>query len=448
MKDLLLHNKRQQQTEALIQKLIAAIDEMISMQLSIIIQSPPYKRLESLWRGLFFMLGAVSSAQKTTAVRVRILDLSWSMLAADLELNARSRPSLLYRLVCRQELNTLGGQPFGLLLVDHAVSVLPDINKDCNDIEVLKYLANFAKNALCPVILPVASDFLGTDDIDIWVDEARVKRILDSTDFFEWHKLRKQENSFFLGLTLPEILMRQPWENYCKDIYFNEVPTKGMGSDYLWGNSAFAFARNVISEFDRIRWFGFLREPLGGAVVANNTNQPIAARLRITESLEYFYNEQGFIPLTTCYLTHHIAFFSNQSIFKLPMKDADKDQWKLLTMLQTTLTGCRFGHYLKKLIRENIGSYRDAESCELKLNEWLLGYVSNVGYAEESILAQYPLKSAKVRLTGDPNLGIYQCKIEIQPQYQFDMIKAHIVIKANAGELKPLFLNTGRESDK
>lgn len=420
--------------EGVVQKLVAGIDEIVALQLSIIIQHPEFKKLEALWRGLVYMMDAVPAGQSAKSVRVKILDMSWGELSDDLNLSARLQSSTLYRFIYQQELNTPGGHPFGLLLVDHPVSMAIDPLSIHDELYTLQLLAELGKEALCPVILPVANDFPGTDDADVWTDPVRVQRIIDSDDYTGWRRLRSLPVSRFLGLTLPEILLRPPWKECYRRIVFDEIPVNGMGSDYLWGNSAFAFAGNVIKEFGRIRWFGFLRVAgdSGGAVVQPRKNLPSAARLRFTDSLEEFYSEQGFIPLMTCYLDHQLAFFNNRPVWRCP---ADNDELRITSMLQTTLTGCRFGHYLKVLIREHIGSYRSAEACQRDLNDWLQTYTSNVDYADDPVLARYPLKRSKARVSGDERVGKYQCEVELQPQYQIDVINTSIVLITGATEL-------------
>lgn len=420
--------------ESIVQRLVAGIDEMVALQLSAIIQHPRFKELEALWRGLAYMMEAIPAGHSAKSIEVRILDMSWEELSDDLNLSTRLQSSILYRIICQQELNTLGGHPFGLLLVDHPVSMNINPVSMHDELYTLQLLAELGKEALCPAILSVADDFLGTHDVDIWTDPVRVQRIIDSDDYAGWRRLRSLPVSRFIGLTLPDILLRAPWQKCYRKIVFDEIPVNGMGSDHLWGNSAFAFAGNVIQEFGRIRWFGFLRIPgeNGGAVVQPRNNLPSGARFRFTDNLEEFYSEQGFVPLMTCYLDHQLAFFNNRPVYQSPV---DENESRITSMLQTTLIGCRFGHYLKVLIREHIGSYRSAEACQRELNDWLQSYTSNVDYADDSVLARYPLKRSRARVFGDEKLGIYQCEVELQPQYQFDVINTSIVLKTSANEL-------------
>ncbi len=380
-----------QRLDAQIQKLVATIDEMVAAQLCAIIQHSRFKQLEALWRGVQYMMNV---SPMLTMVRIRLLDMSWQTLSDDLNMNPQLTSSVLYRLINQQELNTLGGTPFGLLLVDQPISSELDEVGEHDDLYTLQLLGRLGQASLCPVILPVTRDFIGTDDPDVWSEPERVMRILGSDNFIGWQRLRRLETSRFIGLCLPEILLRKPWRGCYSEIIFDEYPAYGAGSDHLWGNSGFAFVGNAIQEFIRIRWFGFLRIPgdQGGAIVAKRKNTPNVARLRLTDHLEGFYSEQGFIPLMTCYLGQELAFFNNRSVYRPTCND---DEEKIINMLQTTLIGCRFGHYLKMLIREHIGSYQGAEACQRDLNNWIQSYTSNVDYGDDSVLARYPLKKAQ-----------------------------------------------------
>ncbi|MGI9282106.1 MAG: type VI secretion system contractile sheath domain-containing protein [Endozoicomonas sp.] len=421
-------------SEALIQKLVAAIDEMIQLQLSLIIQHPRFKELESLWQGLLHLMAC---SQPSPATKIRILDMSWAELSDDLNLSSSFQTSQLYRLINQQELNTLGGHPYGLLVVDHYVSLSSSDTSDHDEIYTLQLLSELGQSSLCPVILALSPDFLLTRDQDVWSNPQRVSHILDSDDFNDWRRLRNLPSSRFLGLTLPQFLAREPWKHCYQGICFDEIPTEDPTSHHLWGSSAFALAGNIVSEFNRIHWFGFLRVACDGGAVINDPQNKLVARIKLTDQLGEFFSEKGFIPMETCYLGQELAFFNNRSIFK-PANN--RDDQKITSMIQTTLIGCRFGHYLKVLIREHIGSYDSAEACERQLNAWLQEYTSNVDQGNDQILARYPLRHSKAEITGDRNLGIYSCVVYIQPQYQFDFIRTDIVLKTDASELVDIIL--------
>ena len=433
MKHALSHEQINRfKSEALIQKLVAAIDEMVSLQLSFVIQHPSFKQLESLWRGL---LHTIKRSMSSKNIRVRILDMSWGELSNDLNLSNNFRSSLLYRLINQQELNTLGGHPFGLLVVDHYISLNSDDSSGHDEIFTLQLLSELGQESLCPVVMGVASDFLQTPDLNVWSNPVSVQRILASGDFNDWRRLRSLPCSRFLCLTLPQILIRKPWYDTEHQFCFREEPVYSNSSFYLWGNSVFAFAGNVLSEFHRIHWFGFLRVADNGGAVVKATSNAYAARIKITDRLAEFYSDQGFIPLETCYLNQKLAFFNNRSVYKTT---STQDDMKIISMLQTTLIGCRFGHYLKLLIRENIGSYDSAETCEKQLNIWLQNYTSNVDNGSDEVLASYPLRKSRARITGNKIMGIYNCSVELQPQYQFDFIHSKIILKTDASEIKEI----------
>ncbi len=420
------HHDQSDWFEAVVQKLISEIDECLSRQLELIIQAPVFKELEALWRNLSALIG---EGYPRGQVRIRILDMTWQQLSDDLNLSFSLKESLIYRRVYQQEFSTSGGQPYGLLLINHAVSTDVDHITGHDDLYTLQLLGQLGHEALCPVLMSASDNFIGTSDPDVWTDPERVRRILASDDFSSWQQLRAEPVSQFLGLTIPALQVRQPWSDYSNQFLFDEQPAYYSDSHILWGNSAFALARNVIREFCRISWFGFLRTGSsprnGGAIV--DLFSPAVASVRITPLLENFYSDRGFIPLSTGYLDKTVGIFSNRSIFH-PEAAGSSDN-AVASMLQTTLLACRIGHYLKIQIRDKIGSYKTAAECERELNRWLQTYTSNVEHAEEHILARYPLKKAQVRVIGHSSSGHYHCQISLQPQYQFDFLSSSIVLK-------------------
>lgn len=183
---------------------------------------------------------------------------------------------------------------------------------------------------------------------------------------------------------------------------------------------------NVMREFDRISWFGFLRsyDESGayGAVVQNSID--IRTKVDLFSEDDGFWSSQGFMPLTSLYLSNHKGFFSNQSVWQAP-----DESCRQLGMLQTNLMACRFGHYIKAQIRDQVGRYDSAESCRRSLERWLDQFISNVSYGEDTVLARYPLRSCYVRIEEAPHDNTrYLCEIMLQPQYQYEMMDAKVVL--------------------
>lgn len=413
------------QFKAVLSSLIRAVDSKLSAQLSEVVQHSEFKKLESSWTSLKQLCVLPISQRRT---RIKMLDLSWHRLSADLNLSFDLKRSQLYRKIYMRELDTAGGTPFGMLVVDHKVSADFAEDDEFDDLYTLQLIAELGERSLCSVVLGVDEYFFGDEPARQLHDNARIKRILDSQDFQSWQILRQHRASRFLHLVLPEYRLRGPWKDTPAGFVFNE--SHGENS-VLWGNPAYLLTANVLREFDRISWFGFLRayDEYGsyGAILPEFSAKPIESKVALYSEEDGFWAEQGFVPLTNLYLSEQSGFFSNQSVWKTPTESS-----RLLGMLQTNLMACRFGHYIKAQIRDQLGSYDSATDCKQRLEKWLRNYISEVDYGEDAVMARYPLKSCDIDLTEDPNDPTrYLCQITLQPQYQYEILDAQIVLSTS-----------------
>ncbi|MCL1078176.1 type VI secretion protein [Parashewanella spongiae] len=406
-------------------KLIALLDNTISSQLSSVIQDQNFKRLEASWLGLESLVQLPVSQRR---VKIKVLDFDWNSISADLNLSFDIKYTSLFRKIYSKELDTAGGTPYGLLVVDHKVN--PEFVDDCDydDLYTLQLLSELGEKALCPVLLGVDEYFFGDDPNRLLHDGKRISRILESNDYRSWSLLREKLSSRFLHLVLPEYYLRGPYRNHTAGFVFNESNTN---TNALWGNSPYLMAINVIREFDRISWFGFLRSynQTGhyGAIVDQEFQTPTKAKVDIFSEEDGFWSEKGFIPLTSLYLTEQKGFFSNQSVWKSPT-EADR----VLGMLQTNLMACRFGHYIKAQTRDQVGGYDSVNDCKRSLERWLQQYISELDYGEDSVMARYPLKSSEVLMKVDPaDQTRYLCQITLQPQYQYEILDAQVVLSTS-----------------
>lgn len=432
---MLLENAQQQDVaafKALLCRVISELDQLLSAQLSAVIEAEQFKKLEASWAGLQSLVQLPVSNRR---IKVKLLDFSWHMLSSDLNQSFEIRHCSLFKKIYSNELDTAGGQPFGLLVVDHHVQSDLDADADFDDLYTLQLLAELAERSLCPVALGVANDFFGDDPARQIHDHARIKRILNSSDLQSWQLLRNHSASRFLHLVLPEYRIRQPRQNYSAGFVFNQANTN---QGVLWGNPAYMLAANVIREFDRISWFGFLRahdsRGSNGALIdlQDSVCSPLCARIDIFSESDGFWAEQGFVPVSSIYLSGQLGLFSNQSVWK-----ATNEASKTSAMLQTNLMACRFGHYIKAKMRDRVGSFESAESCQRELYKWLQNYISNADYGDETIMARYPLKHAEVRFIEDRyDATRYHCQIKLQPQYQYEMLDTHITLMSDVSSSK------------
>ena len=83
---------------------------------------------------------------------------------------------------------------------------------------------------------------------------------------------------------------------------------------------------------------------------------------------------------------------------------------------------CRFAHYLKCIVRDKVGSFKEKDDMQAWLNQWIQNYVeNNPAMATEEDKARRPLAAAEVEVTEDPgNPGYYSSKFFLRPHYQLE----------------------------
>ncbi|PSW21399.1 hypothetical protein C9I98_05540 [Photobacterium sanctipauli] len=448
-----------QALRASVNRLIAEIDRAVSEQLSALIHHPEFTQLESSWRGVETLVSLPVNYQK---IKVKLLDLSWDGLSYELNTAVSLKRTSLYNLIGNRELNTSGGQPYGMIVVDHKVSM--NFETDFDDLYTLELLAQMGDLCLCPFITSPADDFFGESGADWLSDTARVNKILEGPEFISWQRLRSLSISRFIGLTLPNVCLRRPYSNHsARQVVFTEyqdansnvsgpsasgasVSGQGMSGQGgavqgLLGNSAFLFASIAIREFNRINWFGFMKsrwqDKYCGSLVnlptsgsgTTATHQP-SPDIRFITEMGGFYADSGFIPLCHSLTTDKYFFRGNASIWNHGKDDAEA----VMGQIQTTLMICRIAHYLKVQIRGMMGNFQTAQECENFLNGWLDKYASNLSDADETTLAKYPLSKGRVEVREiEGQLGRYTCDVLVQPQYQFDNACGEVLISTDLG---------------
>jgi type VI secretion system protein ImpD len=422
---------------------IARIDELLTDQINAILHAPAFQRLEAAWRGLRYVATVASDIEKA---KVRFLALTWNELVRDLERAADFDQSQIFSKIYTEELDTPGGQPFGLLIADYAVQHHRTPDHPTDDIAALKSLSEIAAAAFVPVVLGVSPAVFQLDSFRELGRPIDLGAVFLQPQYQRWITMRRAEEMRFVALTLPRILMRLPYgddeprrDGFC----FREDVTAADGSGYLWGNAAFAFARVVLRAYANFGWFADIRgaprdEVRGGLVVDLpvpwfRTDRPKLAIKPSTECIisdthEKVLAELGFIALRKSNLTEFSVFNETPSL-QVPARfdrASATANARLSGMLQYVLCVSRFAHFIKVMGRDYAGSLMTAAECEERLQRWLIGYCDS-GDSSPEMRTKYPLREGKVEVKDVPGKpGFYACTIHLQPYFQLDDIAASI----------------------
>jgi type VI secretion system ImpC/EvpB family protein len=417
---------------------IAALDAAIGEQTNAILHHPRFQKLEASWRGLHYL---AEQSDEDSNVKIRVLDISWKELARDAERAIEFDQSQLFRKIYNEEFDTPGGQPFGLLLGDYEIHHRPTAEYPFDDVSILTAVSHVAAAAFAPFVAGVHPSIFGLDRFTGLEQPLDLSRSFEQVEFLKWKAFRDTEDSRFVGLTLPRVLMRLPYEDdgaRVDGFRFSEDVARPDRSQYLWGNAAYAFGAVAIRAFAESGWLagirGVRRGEEGGGLVPglpvhsfSTDRRGIAPKCStdavVTDFQEQELGELGFIPLCHCADTEFSAFYGNQSAQKAKKYDepAATVNARLSTMLQYMLCVARFAHYLKVQARDKIGSFSEASDCEYFLHNWLQQYVTSDGEASREVKARYPLREASVKVRENPEKpGAYLCVAHLWPHFELD----------------------------
>jgi type VI secretion system protein ImpD len=417
---------------------IADIDALLSAQVNAILHALPVQRLEARWRGLELLIDA---AELSPLSKLRILSLSWSEVAKDLDRAGDFDRSNLFQKIYTEEIGTLGGEPFGLLIGDYEIQHRPTPDHPTDDIAALKSLAMLAAAAFAPLVMGVAPSLLQLESFAAMGRPADVRGVFRQVEYQRWHSMREAEETRFIGLVMPRILMRLPYATNASrhdGFRFVETVDGADAQDYLWGNAAMAFGAVALRAFATFGWFadirGTARDELRGGLVVSlpvasfaTDAEGIAVKPSIeallSDSQEKDLAELGFIALRKVPFSEYSAFYSNQSVHSPPRYDrpAASANARLSAMLQYMLCVSRFAHYIKLLGRQYVGTMRTADEVQAALSKWLFDYVTSSDDASDDSKARYPLRDAKIEVTEVPGRsGVYSCVLFLRPHYQLD----------------------------
>jgi type VI secretion system protein ImpD len=418
---------------------IAAIDVLIGDQLDAILHHDDFKRVEAGWRGIEYLLEEAGDDEK---VRVRVFNATWNELARDFDRASEFDQSTLFAKVYSEEYGMPGGMPYGLLLCDYAVRHRRPAgsNQPADDVGTLAGLAQTAAASFSPIVIGAAPELFG---LSSFADLSYMQRLDAGFRFSEYHRwqaLRAQEDSRFLGVTLPRILLRERYRcGSARDDGFIYREAGGTLNSWLWGNAVYAFGAVTIRSFRETGWFAGIRGAridkeedgtVGGLPApAFSTREAVAYRrpleVELTDKKQKALEDLGFISISPCSFTKSVVILGTQSLHAAPLEGgvAERANARLSAMLQYVLCVSRFAHYVKVMARDRVGGFTTAAALERFLGDWLRNYTIGNADAGPELKARYPLSKASIEVTELPGRpGVMNCTMHLQPHFQFDQM--------------------------
>ncbi len=418
---------------------IAEIDRLISAQMNEIMHHEEFQKLEGSWRGLHHL---VKNSLTGTTLKIKVMSVTKKDLLKDFERALEFDQSTLFKKIYEEEYGTFGGAPYGAMIGDFEFGNHPQ------DMALLERVSEVAAAAHAPFLSAASSGLFGWDNFSEMSEVRDVSKIFDRTEYMKWRSFRESEDSRYVGLTIPHVLMREPYGAATKPTETFRFEEDVDGTDhkkYLWGNAAYALGTRLTEAFSMHGWCVAIRGVEGGGLVQGlptHTFQTDDGELAmkcptevaITDRREKEFSDNGFIPLVHCKGTDYAAFFATQSANKAKKYDTDaaNANARLSTQLQYIFAVSRFAHYLKSMVRDKIGSFMSRGEAQDFLNRWIHNYVTEDDTASQATKAKFPLREARVEVAEIPGKpGCYRAVAFLRPHFQLDELSVSLRLVAD-----------------
>lgn len=414
-----------------IEAIIAEIDRKLSEQINLIMHHEEFQKLEGAWRGLHHL---VSNTETDTLLKIKVLPISKKEIARNLKRykGIAWDQSPLFKRIYEEEYGQFGGEPFGCLVGDYY------FDHSAPDVEVLNGLEKIAAASHCPFIAGASPELMQMESWQELANPRDLSKIFQTAEYAPWRSLRESEDSRYIGLALPRFLSRLPYgakTNPVDEFDFEEETEGADHNKYTWANAAYAMAVNINRSFKYYGWGTSIRGVESGGIVENlpchtfptddgGVDMKCPTEIAISDRREAELAALGFMPLVHRKNSDLAAFIGAQSLHK-PAEYYDVDATanaRLAARLPYLFACCRFAHYLKCIVRDKVGSFREREDMERWLNDWIMNYVDgDPANSTQETKARKPLAAAEVvveEVTDNP--GYYTSKFFLRPHYQLE----------------------------
>lgn len=361
-----------------------------------LLYDPKIRQLEATWRSIDRLMHKAADNAMT-----EIVLLHQSHAELHYNLNATQLiDSTLFQKIYAEELGQYGGQPYSLILVDNAWR---NNQQDLND---LSFLAQLGQAAHAPVLTGVDPSLFDLDAFTQSVSAEQALELANSKRFIKLRELMQQPASRYLSLVLPRVLVRPPYELEMPLGFFKEQTPQGENA-LLWGNPCYSLASLVLHSFQNYGGYTAMlnspddEDPLLPPYQLNAHTPPLPPlEARWPQATLAAFARQGF-TLAGVGKNNTVAF---EQPVSLHLGATFNQQLQPDYQLPYLLTVSRVAHYLKRVLREQLGSSDTLNSLETQLNQWLQNSVSAQEKPSAEVMHRKPFRAAQLVITNKESL--------------------------------------------
>ncbi|OMH38675.1 type VI secretion system contractile sheath large subunit [Motiliproteus sp. MSK22-1] len=414
-----------------IREMIAEIDKRLTDQVNQILHNEEFQKLEGAWRGLHHL---VNNTESDEMLKIRVMNISKKDLHKTVKKFKGTAwdQSPIFKKFYEEEFGQFGGEPYGCLVGDYHFDQSPP------DVELLGEMAKISAAVHAPFIAGADPKVMQMDSWQELSNPRDLTKIFQTPEYAGWRSLRESDDSRYIGLAMPRFLARLPYgakTDPVEEFDFEEDTENADHRNYTWANSAYAMAVNINRSFKMYGWCSRIRGIESGGAVENlpthtfptddgGVDMKCPTEIAISDRREAELAKNGFMPLVHKKNSDFAAFIGAQSLQK-PTEYDDPDATanaNLAARLPYLFATCRFAHYLKCIVRDKIGSFKERDDMERWLGNWINQYVDgDPTNSSENTKARKPLAAAEVEISEvEGNPGYYNSKFFLRPHYQLE----------------------------
>ncbi len=420
-----------------IEAIISQIDSKLSEQVNLILHHEDYQSLEGTWRGLHYL---VNNTETDETLKVRVFNISKKELAKNLKKFEGTAwdQSPVFKKLYEEEYGQFGGEPFGCIVGDYYFDNSPA------DVNLLTNMSKVCAASHSPFISAASPSMLQMDSWSELTNPRDLTKVFSTPDYASFRSLRETEDAKYIALTMPKVLSRLPYgaETEPVDEFDFEEDTSGSDSSkYAWTNAAYSMAVNINRSFKEYGWCSRIRGIESGGDVQGlpvhtfpsddgGVDMKCPTEVAISDRREAELSKCGLMPLIHRKNSDMAAFIGAQTLQK-PAEYDDDDATAnaaLAARLPYLFATCRFAHYLKCIVRDKVGSFKERDDMQRWLQSWINKYVDgDPKNSSEETKARKPMSAAEVvveEVEGSP--GYYNARFFLRPHYQLEGLTASL----------------------